>query len=228
MDCQSPIPEDWVVTERHLSSFIEPLKLTTNQVINYDEPLLSVKLSFYPKTKQTIIGYVVCHLICACVFLIATPHLTTLTPADGFNTMRFAQTLSGFYQGISPDPYPIYYTPKPFEGPTNPPNESTEITADHSTDPRDQDGSFRLEDAYEIYAKDHAVSTPICIRLSASQSVKLKAVVEKQIVATIKPVPSGRISRQDAVSAYLVAVLNRFLSEPITHVQNLWNVRSAS
>ncbi|KAF9520888.1 hypothetical protein BS47DRAFT_1481214 [Hydnum rufescens UP504] len=207
----SPLPEDWVVTERHLSSFIEPLKVTTGEIVNYDEPLVSVKLSFYPGSNQTVIGYILPHMI-----------------SDGYNTMRFAQTLSNFYQGIDL-PRPVYYTPQPFiTTPTAPASDASFVTPT-ATDRGIGDGFLRLEDAYGIYADDHARSTPVRIRMTASQCLRLKALVKEQMAAdnTTLSVKES-ISRQDAISAFLVMTLNRFLSRPITHVQNLWNWRASA
>lgn len=52
---------DWVVAGPNVGHLIEPVKIAS--LINSDEPMMSVKLSFYPKTNQTAIGFMFSHII---------------------------------------------------------------------------------------------------------------------------------------------------------------------
>ena len=140
--------------------------------------------------------------------------------------MRFAQTLSNFYQGIDL-PRPAYYTPRPFSRPPIPPANLASLATVADFDLLHKDEFLRLEDAYAAYADDHARSTPVRIRITVPQCLKLKALIEEQMKTDSNPLSAKEnISRQDAISAYLVMTLNRYLPRPIARIQNLWNVCS--
>lgn len=52
---------DWAVLGQNLGSLVQPLNIT--KFINSDEPMIAVKLSYYPGTNQTAIGFNFSHII---------------------------------------------------------------------------------------------------------------------------------------------------------------------
>lgn len=52
---------DWVVIGQNLGSLVQPLNII--KFINSDEPMIAVKLSYYPNTNQTAIGFNFSHII---------------------------------------------------------------------------------------------------------------------------------------------------------------------
>jgi hypothetical protein len=58
-DSQEHALGDFAIVGHHLGSYIVPIHL--NSLPNNDEPLICIKLSFFPKSSETAIGVMVSH-----------------------------------------------------------------------------------------------------------------------------------------------------------------------
>ena len=148
--------------------------------------------------------------------------------------LHFTQTLSQIYQGQSPEILTPYYVPEPF------PEPQSEIKPE-ALDPYASPSfwstrHFDPVEAQNHYKTDYFASSPVNLSLSPIILGKLKDFIStavKDLLAQsgdpyVDPESPISITRQDAVSAYIVATINRFLSKPVTHVITNANVSASA
>jgi hypothetical protein len=142
--------------------------------------------------------------------------------------LRFTHTLSQIYQGQLPEDPTPYYVPEPL------PTSASEIeqeTPSPSASP--SFWSTRNFDPVEVqhhYKTDYFASSPVNLSLSPIILGKLKDFVSQAVkrLTARDGIPDLQseilISRQDAISAYIVATMNRFLPNAVTYVISNMNV----
>jgi len=136
--------------------------------------------------------------------------------------LRFAHTLSQIYQGQPPEDPTPYYIPEPL------PRSASEIE-EEAPSPSSSPSfwSTRNFDPVEVqhhYKTDYFASSRVNLSLSPIILGKLKDFVSQAVKGLIARddipdlQPEIFISRQDAISAYIVATMNRFLPNAVTYV----------
>lgn len=207
-DARGPAIGDYTTIGYHLGSYLAPINLAALE--NHDEPLISIKLSMFPKTNETVIGVMASHQV-----------------SDGYRLHEFLVTLSNHYQGIFPEKIPEFIIPSPAPLSNVSLKQIFDLVSALKNDPRWKTNSYSEVQAYEKSVASLEASVPVDIRISAKQMAKLKS----QVVANLKaknPADDVTVSRQDVVTAFIVATLNKFLDIPINHVRSVWNYRGVT
>lgn len=220
------LPDDWVVHDQ-LQPFIEPLNVPN--LINKDEPLLSIKITFLPRTKETVLGIMISHMIGESLYPSVSPINRPLAQADAHSTLRFTHCLSQLYQNIDPDPsLEVYTSPVPFPSASNDPAallKSKEVNRFVNV------RHFNLGAVQQVFVKDWQRTEKVSIRFTPNQVDAIRRIAKREptddpVASETTPVP---ISRKDALTAYVVTVLNRFVDEELVlNVRNNFNVCRAT
>lgn len=145
-------------------------------------------------------------------------HVLTHNVGDGFTNLRFARLLSQSYQGLAPLDPPPTYDPVP-------------------TYPfiLEQHGNITIPDYMHFYslrgpppygAPGRRTSVPVTIRLTTAQIDQL----HKGVVAQSQDVTQPRISRQDALGAFLAFSTSKADPDatPIQHIISMTMVRPSA
>ena len=208
-DAQAPHLGDWTTTGYNLGSYISPINIPYLE--NNDEPLLSIKLSYFPKTNETAIGVMMSHQV-----------------ADGYVVLGFTKIISDVYQGLEPTPstipIPKWVLPEPAPLPPVPLSELYSLLSMVKNDPRYRPNIYPESEAYTRVVKSLEGTRAVNVRVTSEQMGKLKNKALKELKEQNIDTHGLNLSRQDVVTALLVTVMNRFLDVPIDHVRSVWNV----
>lgn len=146
----------------------------------------------------------------------------TFIQADGYLTLQFTRCLSQCYQDLEPDSHFTF-----------PPNSFPLVNADPSAVLKIEEankfikvGHFSLAEVQQVFMRDWQSTEKVSIRVTPHQLDVLRQIAVKghvgDAVGLLPPLP---ISRQDALTAWVVTLINRFLErEPITSIRNNLNV----
>ncbi|KAJ7858090.1 hypothetical protein B0H14DRAFT_2507202 [Mycena olivaceomarginata] len=166
----------------------------------YDEPMLRCKVTYCPTSNETIIAWSSCHII-----------------GDGSFIYHFHHIWSQAYQGkkpvFGPPTYEKYRTAPADEHVDNP-----DTAAFRNNHLSHLAKLYPMEEWVGMATAAQAGTVQVDLLFTAHQLQQLR------LVADLSPT-TGATSAQDALSAYLITVLNRVLAVPITRVSSMLGYR---
>ncbi|KAF9021991.1 hypothetical protein BDZ89DRAFT_1071035 [Hymenopellis radicata] len=196
----APFPEEdrYHIIQKSILPFVCEVPMR-EAFLGEDVPLLSLKLTRLLKTGETVIGNSWNH-----------------TLGDGTTVHNFMHTLSQAYLGLELPPLPSYVKrkwPDPRKEMGLGDEAFKEVTPHVVQD-------FTLDELLTRYEKEakEAIMMDLCFTKG-----ELDAIVKKAKDGAEEGV---KLSKQDALSSYVVSLHNRILERPIVTVMNLMNYRT--
>lgn len=159
-------------------------------------PLISLKLTYLSKTGETVIGNSWNHVL-----------------GDGNTVHHFIYTLSQAYQDLPLPPLPVFHKRAWPDPPAGEEGEKLFRTITPHVAK-----SYPLEQVLERYGAEVRDTSLLDLFFTGTQIDKLHEKAKEGLPFDVK------VTRQDALSAYITTLHNRCLEEPIHRVMNLMNV----
>ncbi|KZO99165.1 hypothetical protein CALVIDRAFT_466606, partial [Calocera viscosa TUFC12733] len=176
---------------------VDPVLCDNEHPPTNKDPLVRIKVTSFVNTGETSITFAFCHVL-----------------GDGLTFHRFTNMISQFYRGL-PEAHPLPTYETYFRGPPTIPRHMTQQVA--------QDAAPHLlrhydnNDIGELYTRSFLSTTRLDMQFSLDELNILKSEASRR---------AGRnVSKQDALAAYLITVINRIRDTQITQVVNLLNIR---
>lgn len=199
--------------------------------------MMNVKLSLYPETKQTAIGFIVSNILGAPRLLCKTSLYPSpqswLFLADGSLAGKFEAVLSDLYQSKPPSRVEAFRILKPLV----PADTAPELAPTSKIcDLPPLQGSIAEEDMYDDFMTNMAGSAAVNIRLSAPQITALKQRVKATLISRAEPgfrsaesvEATIHLSSQDVIVALIISTINRFDDGHISQVSTTVTVSVVS
>ncbi|KAJ7121825.1 transferase family-domain-containing protein [Mycena crocata] len=192
------------VVQPTLDSFLSPVSLE-GAMKGEDVPLTTFKITKLKKSGRTVIGHSWNHVL-----------------GDYQTATRFIQTLSQYYQDLPPPPQPTFHKRS---WPQPPSSADGEALYKKYTPHIVKDYPF--EEVLGKYGAEALHSPMVDLNFTAKQLDALHAIARRwQPDDDWCAGDALKVSRQDAMSAYLVTLQNRCLPAPIHTLMNMMNYRT--